>query len=135
MRFSYLAVLVLQHIGTVAVQHADLASSECGRVLTAFNTFSSGFNTNQLGLLIGDVGMKNTHGVRTTTYASQHIVGLLTCIQRHLLNRLFADHRVKVTHHHWIRMRTRHCANNVERVVDVCDPVSHSLIKRIFKRA
>ena len=52
----------------------------------------------------------------------------------HLRARLAADDRVEIAHHHRVRMRSGDGADDVERVVDVGDPVAHRFVERVLQR-
>src|SRR5688572_33410067 len=52
MRLGDLAVVVAQHVGAVAVQHAGTAGRERGRVASAFDAFSRGFRTDDAYLAV-----------------------------------------------------------------------------------
>ena len=49
--------------------------------------------------------------------------------------RLFADHLVKIAHHHRIRMRAERRAEQVVGVADVGDPVAHGFADGVLERA
>jgi hypothetical protein len=52
---------------------------------------------------------------------------------KHLRTRLAAHHGIEIAHHHRIRMRTCHGADDVEGVGDIRDPVAHGLVERILE--
>jgi len=54
---------------------------------------------------------------------------------QHLRAGFLADDGLKIAHHHRIRMRPRGRADDVERVVDVGDPIAQGFVHRIFQRA
>ncbi len=53
---------------------------------------------------------------------------------QHLLARLAADDRLEIAHHGRVRMRPRHRADAIERVVHIGDPVAQRLVHRILQR-
>jgi hypothetical protein len=63
----------------------------------------------------------------------QHIRQAAVLLE-HLRARFAADDGVEIAHHHRIRMRTGHGADDVERVGDVGDPVAHRFVQRILQR-
>ena len=53
---------------------------------------------------------------------------------QHLLARLAADDRLEIAHHGRVRMRARHRADAIERVVHIGDPIAQRLVHRILQR-
>ena len=134
MRLSDLAIFVLQHISTVAVQNARNTALQRGRVLTTVHAFTSGFHADQTCLLKTDVWVKNTHGVAATAHTSNHGVGLFaTGHEGHLFDAFVANDTLKVTHHHRVRVRAGHSANDVEGIVNIRNPVAHGFIQCVFQ--
>ena len=132
-RLDDLAILVLQQISAVAVQHAGLAGAQRRRVLAAFQPVARGLDADQAHRLIRDVGIEKANRVRAAADARQHRVGLAPRQFRHLLFRFAADHRLEVAHHHRIRMRPRDGADDVKSVFDVGHPVAHRLVQSILQ--
>ena len=88
---------------------------------------------------MGDVGVKDAHGVAAAAHAGKHRVGLrataaLLCQYfRHLHQALLANHALEITHHHRIRVRPGHRADDVEGVVHIGHPVAHGLVQGVFQ--
>ena len=67
---------------------------------------------------------------QATTRSGSRLLAL-----QHLRARLVADHGLEIAHHPRIGMRPRRGADDVERVVDVGDPVAQRLVHRVLQRA
>ena len=134
-----LTVVVLQHIGAVAVQHARAAALQRGRVAARVDAFTGCLHTNQAGGLMGDVGMKYSHGIAAAAHAGQHGIGLRSAAALpgqhigHLHQALLPNNTLKIAHHHGVGVRPGHRAYDVEGVVDIGDPIAHGLIERVFE--
>ena len=139
-RFGDLAVVVLQDVGAIAVQHAGASHLQRARMLARIHAFASGFHADQAGVFVRNVGVEDAHGVAATAHAGDHRIGLLLCHLQafehlgHLRQALFADHTLEVAHHHGVRMRARHGADDVEGVVHIGHPVAHGLVQGVFER-
>ena len=95
---------------------------------------SGSFNANQAGVWKINVGVKNPHGIAAPANAGHHRIGLLPLVHHgHLFNALCANHTLKVPHHHRIRVRPSHRANDVEGVFYVGDPVPKGLVQCVFE--
>src|SRR5690606_16509641 len=138
-RLGDLAVVVLQDVGAVAVQHAGAALLQRGRVLAGVQPLAGGLDADQARVLVGDVGMEDAHGVAATAHAGHHRVRLLAGAAGrleqlgHLLQAFLADDALEVAHHHGVGVRTGHGTDDVEGVVDVGHPVAHGLVERILE--
>ncbi len=134
-----LAVVVLQDVSAVAVQHAGAAQLQRARVLARIHAFARGFHTDQTGVFVRDVGVEDAHGVAAATHAGNHRVGLLLSHLQafehlgHLREAFFANHALEVAHHHGVGVRARHGADDVEGVVHIGDPVAHGFVERVLE--
>ena len=52
---------------------------------------------------------------------------------RHLGDAFFANHALKIAHHHRVGVGTRHGADDVESVVNIGYPVTHGFVQRVFE--
>ncbi len=139
-----LAILVLQDVGAVAVQHAGLAQLQRGRVLAALQTLASGLDADQARLVMRNIGVEDAHRIAAATDAGHDRIGLqFSAVARqaqlaqhlgHLGQAFLADHALEVAHHHRIGVRAGHGANDVEGVLDVGDPVAHRLVQGVLQR-
>ncbi len=129
-----LAVLVLQQVGAVAVEHAGLARAQGRCVLAALQPVTRRFHPDQAHLLVRDVRVEDAHGIGAAADTGEDGVGLAPGELRHLLSRLAPDHRLEIAHHHRIRMRTGDGADDVEGVLDVGHPVAHRFVERVLQR-
>ena len=134
MRFKNLATLTLQNVGAVSVQNARRALEQRSRVFAGFQSLARSLDANQAHCFVFDIGIKNAHRIAAAPDTGNHRIGLLARIlRRHLLQAFLTDHTLEITHHHRIRMRTSHRANDVERVVHVRHPVAHGLVERVLE--
>ena len=85
-------------------------------------------------LVVRDVRIEDAHRIRAAADARDDRVGLPSGGFRHLRQALAADHALEIAHHHRIRMRAGHGADDVERRLDVGDPVAHRLVQRVLQR-
>ena len=103
------------------------------------DAFTRGFDTNEAGCGMFDIGVKNAHGITAATYAGNHgirLVILTTCHfqhLRHLHQAFLADHALEVAHHHGVGVRARHGTDDVKSIVDIGHPVAHGFIQRVFQ--
>ena len=109
-------------------------------MLARVQAFARSFHADQARVVMGNVGVEDTHGVRSTAHAGQHgigLFGLAACPRQYLghLHQAFpANHTLKVTHHHRVGVGTRHGANDVKSIVHVGHPVAHGFVQRVFQR-
>ena len=140
MGFSDLAVVVLQHIGAVAVQHTRSSLLDAGGVFATLQTLASRFHPDQTGCIVLDVGVEDAHGIRATAHAGDHGIrlraGAASGLEhfRHLHQTFVANHALKIPHHHWIGVWPGYGADDVERVVHVGNPVAHGFVECILQR-
>ena len=134
MRLDDLAVFVLQQIRAIAVQHARTSADQRRRVTARLDTVAGRFDADQLHGFVFDIRIKDAHRVRTAANARDHRVRLAAGQFGHLHLAFVADHALEVAHHHRVRMRSRHRADDVERVFDVGHPVAHGFVQRVFQR-
>ncbi len=92
MRLDDLTVFVLNHVGSIAMQHPNLARRQRGGMHARLNTMASSLDTHQTDIFEGDVGMEDAHRIGSTAHAGHHIIRLTTGKLRHLLNGLLSDH-------------------------------------------
>ena len=134
MRFNDLAVGILQEIGPVAMQHARFAGGDRGRMPAAGDAVTARLHANQLYRLVGNVGVEDPDRIGAAADAGNHRVGLAPRHLRHLLATLAPDHRLKIPHHHGIRVRAGNRTDDVKGVVDVGDPIAHGFVERVLER-
>jgi hypothetical protein len=134
MRLEDLAVVVLQKVGAVAVQHAGTARRQRRGMAPGLDPLARGLDADELDVRVREVRMEDAHRVAAAADARDHDVGLAAGVARHLLEALAADHALEVAHHHRVRVRARDGADDVERRLDVGDPVAHRLVERVLQR-
>ena len=80
-----------------------------------------------------NVGIKNSHCVASTTHTGDHRIRLTTDQSRHLGQALVTNHPLKITHHGGVWVRARHRTDDVERVLDIGDPIAQGFVERVFQ--
>ena len=128
-----LPVVVLHQVGPVAVQHAGAACRQRRRMATGLHAVTSSLDTDEPHRVV-DKWMKDSNGVGPPAHAGDHGIGQRPGLLKHLRPRLSANHRLEVPHHGRIRVWACNCTNDVERVVDMGDPVSQRLVHRVLER-
>jgi len=129
-----LAVGVLQQVGAVAVQHAGRAGRQRRRVPARGQARARGFDADEPRAGMRDVGIEQTHRVAAAAHAGNHGVGLAARLLGHLPQAFVADDALEVAHHHRIRVRAGHGADDVEGVFDVGHPVAQRFVERVLQR-
>ena len=133
MGFYHLAIVILQQIRTIPVQHTRAARSQRGRMLAGGQPETFRFHANQLNTGIGNVGIKNAHSIRSPADTRNHGIRLTADEFRHLHLALFTDHFLKIAHHHRVGMRPGHRADDVKRIGNIGYPIAHGFVERIFQ--
>ncbi|MDR8822196.1 hypothetical protein FEQ05_05940 [Burkholderia pseudomultivorans] len=119
------------------MQHARAAGDQRRRVMAGVEAVAGRFDADQLHRCIVDIRIEDAHRVRAAADARNHRIGLPAREFGHLHLALVADHALEVAHHHRVRVRVRarDRADDVERVLDVGDPVAHRFVQRVLQRA
>ena len=86
-------------------------------------------------MFVREEGVKEADRVRTAANTRDEQVGQASFGSQYLLAGFLADDFVKVANHLRIRMRAENGAEKIMRRRDVCHPVAHRFIDRIFQRA
>src|SRR5690606_3092376 len=134
-RLGHLAVLVLQYIGAVAVQHTDRTSIERRRVPARFQAIAGRLDADEADVRLIDIGMENAHGIGAAPHRRNDVIWLAAGVLGHLLQAFVTDDRLEVTHHHGIGMWAGYGTNDVEGSLYIGDPVAHGFVQGIFERA
>ena len=103
--------------------------------MPAGDGFATRFDTGEFDIQIFEERKKDTDRIRTTTHAGGDFVRQATLFLHNLTATLFANHTMKVAHHHWEWMRTERGTDNVMRGADVGDPVTHRFVDCFLERA
>ena len=132
MGFHDLAVVVLQQVGPIAMQHAGTSGRQRGRVPACGKTGTTRFAPDQAHVRVADVRVENPHRVGAAAHARENRIGL-PADQLGQLGETFAtNHGIEVAHHHRVRMRACYGTDDVKRVLDIGHPVAHRLVERVF---
>src|SRR5690606_26555692 len=133
MCFYDLTVGVLQNVGAVTMQHPDRASIERSSVRAGIQPAARGLYTHQLHIGLVNVRVEDSHGIGAAAHRRDDVVGLRTCVDRHLFQAFLANDRLEVAHHHGVRVRAGNGTDDVEGRFDVGHPVAHSFIERVLQ--
>jgi hypothetical protein len=134
MRLDDLAVVVAQHVGAVAVQHAGPTGCERSRVMTTGQPFAGGLGADDAHARVVEEGVEQADRVGAAAHAGSDHVGQPAVFLQHLRACLAADDGVEVAHHQRIGMRPGHRADDVESVGNMAHPVAHRLVERVLER-
>jgi len=134
MGFGDLAVVVADHVGAVAVQHADPARRQRRRVAPGVDALARRFRTDDAHARVVEEGVEQPDGVTAATHAGGDGIRQPAVFGQHLRARLAADHGVEVAHHARVRVGAGHGADDVEGVAHVGHPVAHRLVQRVLQR-
>ncbi len=129
-----LAVVVTDHVGAVAVQHARAAGGDRGGMAAGSDALAGGFGAVDLHPRIVEEGMEQADGVAAAADAGADRVRQAAVVLEHLRARLAADDGVEVAHHARIRIRAGNGADDVEGVLHIGHPVAHRLVQRVLER-
>ena len=129
-----LAVVVLQKVCAVAVQHAGASALQAGGVGIALQPQPCGLDADQAHTLIADEGVEQTNGIRAPADGRHAGVRQTAGAGQHLFPGLAPDDALEVADHGRIGVRPRRRADDVEGVADVRDPVAHGLVHGLFQR-
>ena len=115
------------------MQYARAAGAERRRMAAGFNAVPGGLDADHRHLGIADEGIEQADGVRAAPDASHQGIGKPPGLSQHLIPGFPADDGLKVPHHGRIGMWASDGADDVERVIDIRDPIAHRLIEGVLK--
>src|SRR5262245_13528078 len=133
MRCRNLSFLSLQDIRVGPLQNAGPSPLESRSVLTQSRTTPSGLDTDHRNLFILQEGMKQTNGIAASSNAGQQSVGESVFLAEDLFFSFSANHRLKVSHHHWVGMGAKYRPEQVVGVAHISNPVANSFIDCVLK--
>ncbi len=131
---THLAVMVLQQIGFVAVQHADLPAVDACGMLGRVQAVTGCFYTEQGHFLFVAKCIKSSHRVGAATDTGDQRIGISPLHFADLLFYLQSDDRLKISYHHRIGVRPGGGADDVKSIAHTAHPVAHGFIHCVFKR-
>ena len=128
------AVVVLEQIGAVAMQHARRPAGERGGVFSRLHALAAGFDGDHPHAGVVEEGMEQPQGVRAAADAGhQHVRQPAFALQDLRLG-LAADDGLEIAHHRRVGMRPGRRADDVEGVLHRRDPVAQRFVHRVFER-
>ncbi|CAI8341573.1 MAG: Uncharacterised protein [Rhodospirillaceae bacterium] len=135
MALDNLAVLVLQQVGAVAVQHARLTPGQGGGVLVTLKPVAPGFDADDAHVLVVEEGVEQAQRIRPTADTGDQRVRQAAFAFEHLFLGFLTNHRLEVPDHGRVGVWASRRADDVEGVFDVGDPVAQGFVHRVFERA
>ena len=95
---------------------------------------AAGFDADEFDVLVGDVLVEGTDGVRPAADAGDDRVGQTAFVLEDLTFRFARDDAVEVADHRRIRVRAECGAEDVEGIADIGDPVAHGFVDGVLER-
>ncbi|KAG1084970.1 hypothetical protein G6F40_014330 [Rhizopus arrhizus] len=133
MGFDDLAVVVAQHVGAVAMQHARATGGDRRRMATGADAITCRFGADDLDLSVVEEGMEQADGIAAAADAGGDRIGQAAVLGQHLFACLAPDDGVEIAHHARVRVRTGDGTDDVEGVLHVGHPVAHRFVERILQ--
>ena len=122
-RLHDLPVLVLQEVGAGAVQHPGLAAGDRGGVPAGLDPVSARLEADEAHRGVGYERREDADGIGAAADTSHQIIGQVPGLFQNLRPRFAPDHRLKILHHHRIRMRSHHGPDGEEGVFVIGDEI------------
>ena len=129
-----LPVVVADHIGAVAMQHARTAGGDRGGMPAGLDAVARRFDADDRHFGIVEERMEQADRVAAAADAGDDRIRQPAIVGQHLRARLASDHGVEIAHHARIRIRAGDSADDVESVLHVGHPVAHRFVQRILQR-
>src|SRR3972149_4454080 len=129
----YLAVLVVQEVCLVAVEHAYGAAVDRSGVPAGPYAFAARLDARHLDSPVIEEGVEEAHGVRAAANARNEQLREPSGQALYLLPRLCAYDRLEVPHKHGVGVRAGDRAYYVECVVYVRHPVAERLVHGVLQ--
>ncbi|KAG1391315.1 hypothetical protein G6F59_014930 [Rhizopus arrhizus] len=133
MGFDDLAVVVAQHVGAVAMQHARATGGDRRRMAPGADAITCRFGADDLDLSVVEEGMEQADGIAAAADAGGDRIGQAAVLGQHLFACLAPDDGVEIAHHARVRVRTGDGTDDVEGVLHVGHPVAHRFVERILQ--
>ena len=102
---------------------------------TGRQSFTRGFDTDQLDGVIADERVKDAHRIGPASYTCDYCCRQLLLRFQNLLSRLGADDRLEIAHHARVRVWPDYGTDDVVRISHARDPIAHRLVGRILEGA
>src|SRR5437660_6346912 len=102
MRCGDLSRIVLKHVRVSPLQDSRRPAAETRCMLSQIGTAPTGFNSNQLHLLVGKEFIDDPHRIRASSHAGNYSVREPACLLQDLLAGFTADAAMKIANHYRI---------------------------------
>src|SRR6478609_1079837 len=116
------------------MQNAFTASSQCCRVLAAFNAETASFDAKKLDVFIIEEGVEHADRVRSTADTGDYYIRQPARLLEKLRSRFAADDGLQLSHNQWIGVHAGCRAEEIEGVAHIGYPVANRFVDRILKR-
>ena len=133
--FHDLAVVRLHQVSVLAVQHTGRAGVERRRVAIRFQPQTRGFDAGHVHAGVVQERMEEAHGVGAAADAGDQQIRQAAFRFKALGARFRADDGLEIAHHHGVRVRPGHGADDVVRGIHVGHPIPHGLVHGVLQRA
>src|ERR1700688_4725821 len=107
MGLANLSEFVLQQICLVAMQYADAAGGDRGRMIRSADTEAGGLDADHPHARVLEERIEKSDRIRAAIDACDQYIGEPAFMLENLAARFAANHSLKVAHDHRVRMRSR----------------------------
>ena len=128
-----LSVLVLQHVGIGPLEDPRLPAAEARRMLTQVRTATARLDSHHGHRFIFQEGMEEPDGIAAPSNTGHQGVRQSTFPFQNLLAGLPSDDRLKISHHHGVRMGAENGTDQVVGAAHVGDPIPDSLVDGVLQ--
>src|SRR5579864_3361104 len=126
---------VLQDVRESSLKYSGQSAAKTRSMFAQFIAPSTSLHADQLDLLIFEELMEDSNRVRAAAHAGNDGCRQPAFSLQNLRAGFAANHGMKIAHHGGIRMSAQYAAQQIMRVADVCYPIAHCFVDRIFQRA
>src|SRR6267143_4411854 len=117
-------MLVLQDVGIHAMQDTLASSNKARRMMSHWDTITTGLNSIKFNLHIAEERMENANRVASAAHTSYYRPWKFTLSSQYLFPSLPTDNALEIPYHSWIWMRSDNRPNKIVSILNVGDPVA-----------
>ena len=99
------------------------------------HAFAASFNTDDVYFFVVEEGVEEAHGVGAAADGSDERIGQTAFGLLHLGADFLADDALEIADHGGVRVWACHCADAIEGIAHVCDPVAQGIVHGVLERA
>ncbi len=137
MRFSDLTIFILQDIRSRSMYHANSPPrrvAESRRMFARSDPTSTRFDSNEFNMLIIHKSTKDSNRIRPATHTRNDRIRQTPHFHHYLFTCFRPDHRLKLTHHRRVRVRSQRRTEQIMRIAHIRHPIADRFIDRILQR-